>query len=124
MTGPWTSQLSNTGSECEKDRILFFNREINNLKQLSYEVDENLLISDHRPVFGDFNLNVSHITGQTTGHIQTKNLDLDEKSHKLPNYFFIEFDRPTYRKGTLFKYFVTIYFVTILHVLLVAFYSC
>ena len=46
--------------ECEKkDRILFFNREINNLKQLSYEVDENLLISDHRPVFGDFNLNVS-----------------------------------------------------------------
>ena len=60
---PWTSRLSNTGSECEKDRILFFNREINNLKQLSYEVDENLLISDHRPVFGDFNLNVSHIPG-------------------------------------------------------------
>jgi len=41
------------------DRILFFNREINNLKQLSYEVDENLLISDHRPVFGDFNFNTS-----------------------------------------------------------------
>ena len=70
-------------SECEKDRILFFNREINNLKQLSYEVDENLLISDHRPVFGDFNLNVSFFScllPKTCGRIPTVKLKIPGKA--------------------------------------------
>ena len=54
------------------DRILRFNRNREVITQTDYSNDQQLLVSDHRPVFGDFQLKVGCRFFQVkTGHRDT-----------------------------------------------------